>query len=137
MKKIYLLCSLLLSFLSSIAFAEDYSDRAANAYKVRDWYVVQFVDQKSIIYKAATEGVNKNLKDSYLSFYFSTSDRCEPSEVELNMVMGGYSTDLDGGMVPFSFKIPGGEAGTDVADSFMNKNDSFAFFREGANKSLI
>lgn len=130
MKKIIIsLMSICFIGASVSLHAEDYTDKAVKAVKIGDWNLIEFAAEEQIIYKVATEALNQNLKETYVSFYLSTSTRCEPSTAEMNMLLGSYSETLAHGNVPMSYKIPGKKEHTEVVDTRMEKGDLFAFFK--------
>lgn len=72
------LCSFIavaIGFIHPALHATDYTDRAMKAVKVGDWNIVEFAADKQIIYKVATEALNQNLKETYLSFYLTTAEK--------------------------------------------------------------
>ncbi|ALR75844.1 hypothetical protein [[Enterobacter] lignolyticus] len=123
------IAALLYFFMSFQSWADDFSSKAVKTYQAGDWIIVEFAADKQLVYKLATEAINKNLKETYLSFYFTPSQSCKPTTAEMVMLMGGYSDVLDGGKVPMAFKIPGGKEEMELVDSSMQQNDSFAFFK--------
>lgn len=126
------LCSLIavaIGLIPPVLHATDYTDRAMKAFKIGDWNIVEFAADKQIIYKVATEALNQNLKETYLSFYLTTSEKCKPSLAEMSMLMGGYSENLANGHVPLSYKIPGQKEDTEAVETKMLQGEEFAFFK--------
>lgn len=126
------LCSFIavaIGFIHPALHATDYTDRAMKAVKVGDWNIVEFAADKQIIYKVATEALNQNLKETYLSFYLTTAGKCKPSPAEMSMFLGGYNDNLANGHVPFSYKIPGQKEETEVVETKMLQGEEFAFFK--------
>ncbi|EGQ5322070.1 hypothetical protein ACO1Y9_13500 [Klebsiella quasipneumoniae] len=121
--------TLLFCSLPFRSYSDDFSNKAVKSYQAGDWVVVEFAADKQLVYKMATEAINKNLKETYLSFYFTPPQSCKPTTAEIVMFMGGYNDALDGGKVPMAFKIPGGKEDVEVVDTSMQKNDQFAFFK--------
>lgn len=123
------LIALCLSVSSFALRADDYTDKAVKATKFGDWILVEFAADKQIFYKIATEALNQNLKETYISFYIAPSAKCEPSTAEMNTLMGEYSDALAQGYVPMSYKIPGQKEHTEVVDTRMTKENPYAFFK--------
>ncbi|HGV3449933.1 TPA: hypothetical protein ACNGYZ_003481 [Raoultella planticola] len=125
-------CSLIVMAFGLTSFgggAADYTERATKAVKIGDWNIIEFAADKQIIYKMATEALNQNLKETYFSFYLTTSDKCKPSLAEMSMLLGGYSETLAHGHIPFSYKIPGQKEITEVVQTRMEQGDQYAFFK--------
>lgn len=123
------LIALTIGLACSVTHAADYTDRATKAVKIGDWNIIEFAADKQIIYKMATEALNQNLKETYFSFYLTTSEKCKPSLAEMSMMLGGFSETLAHGHVPLSYKIPGQKEITEVVQTRMDQGDQFAFFK--------
>lgn len=117
---------LLLFFIINLAYGVDATKLAANKNTFGSWELIEFALPNGLIHRITTTSLIS--KKEFLTFDFLPNGNCQPDPAVMVQEFKGYINGLDGGMLPYEYKIPGQETSVELAKITMQKDDKFAFF---------
>lgn len=113
--------------IATSAFAVDASKNVTEITKSGRWQVVEFAMQKQIIYRIAS--TSTNVEETHITFDLVPSNNCEPTPALMLSQRDSYNPNLDEGVVPFAYKLPGQNESVEITKTTMQRGDTFAFFQ--------
>lgn len=113
-------------FISNLTYAFDATNLASIKNTYDDWSVIEFPMPKGLIYRISTTSLVS--KKEHLTFDFLPNGACQAEPAVMVQELKGYEKALDGGMLPFEFKIPNQASTVDIVKTQMQKGDKFVFF---------
>lgn len=117
---------LTLCFIKS-ASAVDASDRSTSIIKSGHWQIIEFAAREQVFYRLSSDATN--FDEKHLVFDFVPSKKCQPGPALMIFRQESYKPDLNGGMMPFTWKIPGQKQAVDLATTEMEEGADFAFLQ--------
>ena len=117
---------IILLLIANFAYGVDATRLAANQYKFGDWEVIEFALSKGLIYRISTTSLVS--KKEFLTFDFLPNGNCQPDPAIMVKEFKGYVSGLDGGMLPYEYKLPNQESSIESINVTMQQGDKFAFF---------
>jgi hypothetical protein len=115
-----------LSFSAS-SVAYDASRNATEVQRSGRWLLIEFAAKEQLVYRVTSQSTNS--EDSFIAFDFAPSENCVPIPAVMSSTMKAYSTVLDQGLVPFSYRLPGQGESTELTKTEMARGDNVAFFQ--------
>lgn len=121
---------------TSTAYAVDATSSATEVLKSKRWLLIEFAAQQQLIYRVSSQATNS--ENSYLAIDFAPSRKCVPTPAVMSSIMSSYSSALDDGLVPISYRPPGQSETTEVTKTSMTPGDDVAFFQfKGLTAGLL
>jgi hypothetical protein len=124
-KKAFFL-GLSLLFFSQLVCAVDATKFAAVKSTHGDWEVIEFPLPQGLIYRISSTSLTS--KKEFLTFDFLANKNCQPNPAVMVQAFKKYEKGIDGGVLPYEYKIPGRESSIELVNITMQKGDKFAFF---------
>lgn len=118
-------CMAFLLLLPGQSFAVDATRNITQVTRIGHWEVVQFAGAREMVYRIASRSIN--MQSATLTFTFAPSGQCVPGAAVMNIDMGSYVADLDGGALPMMYKAPGTKTSEELVKTVMEPN-GYAFF---------
>lgn len=121
---------------TSTTYAVDATSSATEVLKSGRWLLIEFAAKQQLIYRVSSRATNS--ENSYLAIDFAPSRKCVPAPAVMSSVMSSYSSALDDGLIPMSYRPPGQSETTEVAKTAMTPGDDVAFFQfKGLTAELL
>ena len=91
-----------------------------------DWQVIEFAFPQGLMYRLTTTSLSS--KKEFLTFDFLPKGNCQPDPAVMVQEFKSYQPGLDGGMLPYEYKLGGRDTSVELVKILMQKGDKFAFF---------
>jgi hypothetical protein len=121
---------------TSTTYAVDATSSATEVLKSGRWLIIEFAAKQQLIYRVSSQATNS--ENSYLAIDFAPSRKCVPAPAVMSSIMNSYSSALNDGLIPISYRPPGQSETAEVAKTAMTPGDDVAFFQfKGLTAELL